>query len=229
MNGIKIIIVEDELIAAEYLKEILEESGAEVIDIIDSGREAIKTCVQKKPDVIFMDIMLRDNISGSEAAVEISRHIDTRIIFLTAYMDSEMVDYAVEANAVGYLTKPYNEMQIIATLRLATEHHTPDSETKKTLPNEVYLKGGFIYLRKEKRLIKNDKEVELGPKAQKMITLLCSHPNISISNEQIAMQIWGKSINDKTLRSLIFRIRSSTNEELIKNMSGTGYMIQLEI
>ncbi len=228
MKGIKIIIVEDELIAAEYLKEIVEESGAEVIDIIDSGREAIKICVQKKPDVIFMDIMLRDNISGCEAAVEINRQIDTQIIFLTAYMDSEMVDYAVEANAVGYLTKPYNEMQIIATLRLATEHHRPNSESEKTLSNEIYLKDEFVYLQQEKCLIKNGKEIELGPKAQKMIALLCEHPNISISNEQISMHIWEKSVNDRTLRSLIFRIRASTNDELIKNVSGTGYMIQLE-
>ncbi len=51
---------------------------------------------------------------------------------------------------------------------------------------------------------------------------------ISISNEQIAMHIWEKSINDRTLRSLVFRVRVSTNDELIKNVSGTGYMIQLE-
>ncbi len=227
MNSIKIIIVEDELISAEYLKEILEESGAEVIDIIDNGKEAIRICTQKKPDVIFMDIMLRDHISGSEAALEISRQIDTKIIFLTAYMDDEMIDYAVEANAAGYLTKPYNEKQIIATLRLATEHHTPKPEPEQMLSNEIHLKNGFIYLRHEKRLLKDAKEIELGPKAQKLIALLCSQPNISISNEQIEMQIWGSAVNDKTLRSLIFRIRALTDDELIKNISGTGYLIQL--
>jgi len=228
MNKIKVIIVEDELIAAEYLKEILEENGTEVIDIIDNGREAIKYCLEKKPDVIFMDIMLRDHISGCEAALSISQQIDAKIIFLSAYMDGEAVDYAVEANAVGYLTKPYNEMQIVATLRLATEHRISKHESAKSLPNEISLKNGFMYLRKENRLTKNGREIELGPKAQKMIALLCSQPNRSISNEQIAIHVWENAVNDKTLRSLVFRIRALTDDELIKNVSGTGYMIQLE-
>jgi len=230
MNNIKVVIVEDELIAAEFLKEILEHNGVEVTDIVDTGKEAISVCVAKKPDVIFMDIMLRDNISGSEAALAISRQIETKIIFLTAYADKEMVDYAVEANAAGYMTKPYNEMQIIATLRLATEHHRP-SDTKEVPPQQpeiVHLINGYAYHVPQKRLLKNGREVELGPKALKLIGLLCTQPDISISNEQISMHIWGEQVNDKTLRSLIFRIRSSTDEELIHNVSGTGYMIRGE-
>jgi DNA-binding response OmpR family regulator len=225
MNNLKVIIVEDELIAAEYLKEILEQNGVEVIDIIDTGKEAIRVCIDKKPDVIFMDIMLRDNISGAEAALSISQEVDSKIIFLTAYTDQEMVDYAVEANAVGYLTKPYNEGQIIATLRLCTNSKI-SSNTATKIPEKIGLINGYTYLTSKKRLLKNEKEVELGPKAIKLIDLLCTQPNISISNEQISMHVWEELVNDKTLRSLIFRIRSVTDEDLIKNVSGTGYMIQ---
>jgi DNA-binding response OmpR family regulator len=227
MNNLKVIIVEDELIAAEYLKEILEQNGVEVIDIIDTGKEAIRVCIDKKPDVIFMDIMLRDNISGAEAALSISQEVDSKIIFLTAYTDQEMVDYAVEANAVGYLTKPYNEGQIIATLRLCTNSKI-NSNTATKIPEKIDLINGYTYLTSKKRLLKNEKEVELGPKAIKLIDLLCTQPNISISNEQISMHVWEELVNDKTLRSLIFRIRSVTDEDLIKNVSGTGYMIQSE-
>lgn len=227
MNNLKVIIVEDELIAAEYLKEILEQNGVEVIDIIDTGKEAIRVCIDKKPDVIFMDIMLRDNISGAEAALSISQEVDSKIIFLTAYTDQEMVDYAVEANAVGYLTKPYNEGQIIATLRLCTNSKI-NSNTATKIPEKIDLINGYTYLTSKKRLLKNEKEVELGPKAIKLIDLLCTQPNISISNEQISMHIWEELVNDKTLRSLIFRIRSVTDEDLIKNVSGTGYMIRSE-
>ncbi len=228
MNDINIIIVEDELIAAEYLKEILEQHGVNVIDIVDTGKEAIKVCIEKKPDIIFMDIMLRDHISGAEAALSISQQIDTKIIFLTAYTDQEMVDYAVEANAVGYLTKPYNEGQIIATLRLASAHHVSVPATEK-VPEKIYLINNYVYLTTQQRVLKNGKEIELGPKALKLIALLCTQPNISISNEQISMHVWEELVNDRTLRSLLFRVRSATDEELIKNISGTGYMIQTEV
>ncbi len=230
MKGIRAVIVEDELIAAEFLKEMLEKHGVEVLDIVDTGAEAIRTCIRLHPDVIFMDIMLRDHVSGSEAALAISREIDTKIIFLTAYVDDEMVDYAVEAHAAGYLTKPYNEAQIIATLRLATEG-TKVSEaavrSKEKTPaelSEVRLAGGFSF--DHGRLFKDGKQVALGPKALKLVALLCERPGTSISNEQISMHIWGELVNDKTLRSLIFRIRHLTDEGLIRNVSGTGYLIE---
>ena len=229
MNRLKIIIVEDELIAAEFLKEILEETGAEVIDIIDSGKEAIEVCIKKEPDVIFMDVMLSDNISGCEAAVSISyKNRHSKIIFLTAYIDEEMIDYAAESGAVGYLTKPYNKAQIIATLKLVTLRKDIPKEVIEEKPEKIVLKNGYVYFTKENRLLKEHKEVELGPTALKLIELLSTQVNISISNAQISMHVWGKEVNDRTLRSLMFRIRTATDAELIKNVSGTGYMIQSE-
>ena len=227
MNRLKIIIVEDELIAAEFLKVILEESGFEVIDIIDSGKEAIEICVKKKPDVIFMDVMLSDSISGCEAAMAISRkNSHSKIVFLTAYVDEEMIDYAADSGAVNYLTKPYNKSQILATLKLiSTRKNSLEVKVEDDL-HEIYLKNDYIYNVKQNRLFKNNKEIELGPTAIKLIGLLSAQADVSISNSQISMHVWGKEVNDKTLRSLMFRVRSSTDEELIKNVSGTGYMIQ---
>jgi len=229
MNKLKIVIVEDELIAAEFLKVIIEENDAEVIDIIDSGKEAIDICIKKVPDVIFMDVMLADNISGCEAAVAISKkNAHSKIVFLTAYMDEEMITYAADSRAVNYLTKPYNKSQIIATLKLLASQK-PQSDhkmTPKQKPEEIHLINGYIYLTKQNRLLKNNKEIELGPTAIKLIELLCTQVDVSISNTQIAMHVWGKEVNDRTLRSLMYRIRSATDEKLIKNVSGTGYMIQ---
>lgn len=226
MNKLKIIIVEDELIPAEFLKVILESTGAEVIDILDTGAEAIKACIKHIPDVIFMDIMLSDNISGCEAAVAISRkNKESKIIFLTAYMDEEMIEYASDARAVSYLTKPYNKSQIIATLKLL-ENQKKETIPQKVLQEEkVYLINGYIYLTKEKRLLKNDKEVPVGRTGIKLIELLCNQVDISVSTTQISMYVWGKEVNEKTLRSLMYRIRTATDVELIKNSSGNGYMI----
>ncbi|MEA2048859.1 MAG: response regulator [Campylobacterota bacterium] len=229
MNPLKIIIVEDELIAAEFLKEILEEIGAEVLDVIDAGQEAIEVCIDKEPDVIFMDVMLSDHISGCEAAVEISRkNSHSKIIFLTAYIDDEMTEYAVESGAVGYLTKPYNKAQIIATLKLATLRKESAKVTVKEKPEKIMLKNGYVYHTKQNRLLKENKEIELGPTGLKLIELLSTQVNISISNAQISMHVWGREVNDKTLRSLMYRIRTATDGDLVKNISGTGYMIQGE-
>nr|MCH9741561.1 response regulator [Campylobacterota bacterium] len=63
---INILIVEDERIPAEFLKSFLEYQGYKVIGICDRGEDAIQMAQQFKPDVIFMDIMLKDKTSGSE-------------------------------------------------------------------------------------------------------------------------------------------------------------------
>lgn len=226
MDNISVVIVEDELIAAEFLKEILAQHGAEVLGIVDTGEEAIRFCSEACPDVIFMDIMLRDSVSGSEAALAISRKCPSKIIFLTAFVDDEMVDYAVQANAAGYLTKPYNEAQIIATMRLAVQRADPAaSPSEDQARASIALKNDFVYLPQENRLLKAGKEVELGPRAMRLVGLLCTQPDISVSNEQIVTHVWGEHVNDKTLRSLVFRIRSVLGEDLIRNVSGAGYMI----
>ncbi len=102
----------------------------------------------------------------------------------------------------------------------------PPKQSIEEKPEKIFLKNGYIYLTQQNRLLKNAKEVELGPTALKLIELLCTQVGISISNTQIAMHVWGKEVNDKTLRSLMFRIRTATDTELIKNVSGTGYRIQ---
>jgi len=227
----RVLIVEDELIAAEFLREIVERNGAEVLDIVDTGKEAVRTVLQRQPDVVFMDIMLRDNMSGSEAALAISRQSDTKIIFLTAYADAEMIDYAVESHAAAYLTKPYNEAEIVAALRLAASRGTvsgkePSSPEHENRDETVALTDGYVFDRVHGRLLKDGREVELGPKGRKLVALLAETPGISISNEQISMHIWGELVNDRTLRSLMFRIRHATSDNLIRNISGTGYLIQ---
>ncbi len=225
-NKIRVVIVEDDFISAEFLKEVLEHNDAEVIDIVDNGKEAISTCIEVKPDVIFMDVMLNDRISGCEAAVAISKQSDAKIIFLTAYIDPEMVEYAVESHAAAYLTKPYNESQIIATMKLATTKHFNIIEEVVETPQEIYLEDGYVFNTHTKRLLKDKKEIELGPKPLLLVELLCSQVNVSISHEQISMHIWGEVVNDRTLRSLLFRVRSSTCEQFIKNISGVGYMVR---
>jgi len=231
MDDIKVVIIEDEFIAAEFLGEILEEHGIEVLSIIDSGKEAMEVCPELKPDVVFMDVMLSDNISGSEAAVAISRKCDCKIIFLTAHMDEEMVDYAVESKAAGYLTKPYNEAQIIATLRLAIADqgkHTPKTNEEKHTSHQIALADNYIYHTNQKRLTRNGYEIPLGATGLKLMELLCSQPGMSISNEQISMHVWGEWVNSRTLRSLIHRVRSATNDKLIENVSKTGYKIVID-
>jgi DNA-binding response OmpR family regulator len=217
-----ILIVEDEKITEEFLKEILEINDYKVLGICDKGEEAIKSAIALKPDIIFMDIMLKDSISGSEAAVKISSLIDTKIIFLTAHSDTEMIEYALDAGAVNYLIKPYREKQIIITLEMALKQK---KELKTKEEKYVKLSGGYCYDHANKNLIYDDKEVEMGLKSLELIDYLCKNLNRTVPHDELLEYLYEGHKNTSTLRTLISRLNKSLNYNLINNNSKLGYKI----
>ncbi len=222
-----IVIVEDELIAAEYLKEILISNGFEVLAIIDNGKEAQDKIPTIKPDIVLMDIMLKDNISGSEVALDLKLSSPkTAIVFLTAYADSEMLEYAIESNSYGYLMKPYNEQEILSTLQLIL--HRIKEQTKEYVSGKDILKidDNLYFDFVLRRLFKDDREVALGSKAVLLIEMLCKKADTSVSFEQISQEIWNESKNAVTLRTMIHRIKTKTGCDFIQNVNSLGYMIQ---
>ncbi len=225
----KILIVEDELIPANYLKRVLLKEGYDVLGIIKSGKEAIEAAKELQPDIIFMDVMLQDNISGADAAVEINNNNpNIIIIFLTAFSDKEMIEFAVRSNAFAYLLKPYRDNEILATIELAKSKQTIIDHPKEENSKIVELVDNYIYNTKLQRLFLDNKEINLGPKAMQLIKLLCENKNITLEIDEIIDILYDTPKPKQTLRSLIHRIRSQTSNNLILNVNKFGYKIGLK-
>ena len=220
MHGKNILIVEDERISAEYLKEIVQDAGYNIVDICDKGADAIKSAIHYKPDLIFMDIMLKDNISGSEAALKISSMIDTKIIFLTAFSDEEMLEYAIDSGAVNYLIKSYREKQILVALKVALQETTYTNKLE-----EVELNGNYRCNIRDGKLYHFSSEVPLKEKKLQIIALLCKNINQTVPYKQIIDITYGNRVKISALRTQISRINKTLNYNLIKNVSGIGYKI----
>jgi len=219
-----VLIVEDDLLSAEYLKEILIREEFDVLAIIDNGEEAIRKCKTVKADIILMDIVLKGQLSGCEAAVEIKHeHPKCNIIFLTAFADPEMIDYAADAKAAAYLMKPYREQEILATIRVVLAQDRRPSETEET--GLIPLKRGFVFDSKRIALYRDGKEIPLTSKKLKFIELMAKNKNHMVSSEQICQHVWNEPKSSSTLRSLIYRFRSEIGDDIITNVSGAGYSI----
>ena len=223
-TGKRILIVEDELISAEYLKELLLKENYTIVGIANSGEEAIAYAKRERPDLILMDIMLAGSMSGCEAAVHIHQHDkEVKFICLTAYAEDEMVEYAIEADVTAYLLKPYRESEILATIKLICSHDEVSRVEEKR--EEIPLSEGYSFNLKLHRLFRYKKEIYLGKKSLKLIEILAKNRDVSVSNEQICNFIWGEGKNDRTLRSLIHRVRQLIDNDLIQNVNGLGYKI----
>lgn len=139
MSEGKILIVEDELIAAESLKTDLTKIGYEVVGIVNSGEKAIKNATETNPDLILMDIMLKGKMDGITAAEIIKETLQIPIIYLTAYADLNTLKRAKLTHAYGYLVKPYKLADIVTTMAIAMEKCKEDVKTKINLIEQTKL------------------------------------------------------------------------------------------
>lgn len=115
----RILIVEDEALAALDMQYLLMDNGYEVIDPVDCGEQAIHMAQEKRPDLILMDIMLSGQMTGIQAADIIREQFNIPIVFLTGQSDNRTIDQALTAEPFGYILKPYKDQEILTTIRMA--------------------------------------------------------------------------------------------------------------
>ena len=142
MPNERIMIVEDESIVAMGIKHKLEDLGYDVVGIVATGEGAVITALKTKPDLILMDIVLKGDLDGIEAAQQIHKHQDTPIIYITAYSDEEVLERARITEPYGYILKPFKKSEINANIQMAIYKHKRDrkrsEETKKKVLADFY-------------------------------------------------------------------------------------------
>lgn len=102
-----ILIVEDEVVISMALVQELQDRGHKVVGVAPTGAKAVKIACDKKPDVVLMDISLRGDMTGVEAAEQLRDCCGMSVVFMTGQNDPANRDRAQALpNALGYLVKP---------------------------------------------------------------------------------------------------------------------------
>src|SRR5688572_9472646 len=126
-----ILITEDESIVAKDIQHSLKKLGYNVIGICSTGEDAIQTVEEKRPDLILMDIMLKGEMSGIEAADQIRARFNIPVIFLTAYADESTLAKAKVTEPYGYIIKPFKEIDLHTSIEMALYKHQKNVDMKK--------------------------------------------------------------------------------------------------
>ncbi len=129
MSEVKILIVEDERILALGLKKKLEKLGFKVTATASTGEDAIKSVKSDKPDLILMDIVLKGEMDGIDAAKLIISMHNIPVIYLTAYADDKTINRAAQTYPYGYLMKPYKERELKANIDMALHKFQHEKES----------------------------------------------------------------------------------------------------
>ncbi len=136
MTAARILIVEDEAILVEELRRRIARMGMTVVAATSSGQEAIALVEAHGPDLVLMDIRLRDQIDGITAASIMRERHGVPVVFITAHSDRATIERAKHAVPLGYLIKPFSERDLHVAIEMALHKRAIDRMTHRVLETQ---------------------------------------------------------------------------------------------
>jgi DNA-binding response OmpR family regulator len=220
----KILIVEDESIIAIEIESYLMQLGYEIIGIASTADEAYRKAIFNDVDLILMDIYLMQS-NGIDAALKIKKEKNVPIVFLTAHMDEETIEKAIEVNPVAYLTKPFNRQELFAAIKIGLSQCC---HMDNALIGDIPLDHEFSFDTKSEQLICCSEEVHLSKKERQLLELFLNHTNTLISFMTMEYELWAdKPSNDSRRRTLISRLRAKLKHRFIETYASEGYIFKI--
>ncbi|CAA6816259.1 MAG: Two-component system response regulator [uncultured Sulfurovum sp.] len=228
MHKYNILIVEDEFINAQFLKKAIVKLGHNVIDTLETGKEAVDIITKETIDIVFMDINLDGSMDGISCAKKINQHKKIPIIYTTAFSDSQTIAEATDTNLFGYLIKPFDYHDIEVALAIAIKQNYTQNRTikKKTNPLFTQLNNNYKYYKKTQTLMKDEHLIKLSKKESDIFYYLFLNLNQVVTNTYLNNQIWiDKQVATSTIRDTILRLRKKVPDLNIRTVSGLGYVL----
>ncbi len=127
-NPFKILIVDDEVLIAEFLKDVLNELGYKNLVLAHNKRQTMILLEEFHPEVVLLDIRMKEELEGIQIAERINQEYKIPFIYITAQSDKEIIGKALGTKPAGYITKPFKQADIYAAIRLVEENAEKNSE-----------------------------------------------------------------------------------------------------
>jgi len=128
----QVLIVEDEGIVAEEIRSRLKRMRYATPAVAFSGGEAIGKAEETRPDVVLMDIRLKGDMDGVEAAKQIRTRFDIPVVYVTAYADEDTLQRAKTTEPYGYILKPFEDKDLHTNIEVAIHKHNMEKRLRES-------------------------------------------------------------------------------------------------
>ncbi len=118
-----ILVVEDEAVVAMDIQVRLTKAGYQVCGTADTGEKAIRRALERKPDLVLMDVSLKGDIDGIQTAERLRALLDVPVVFLTAYTDEDILRRAKGTEPFGYVVKPFDDRDLRVAIEIGVHRH----------------------------------------------------------------------------------------------------------
>jgi two-component system response regulator LytT len=159
MSKKNILVIEDEAIVSKDIQQSLKKLGYNIVGSAATGEKAIELAKEMNPDLVLMDIMLKGEMSGIDAAHQIKAAINVPVIYLTAYADENTLAKAKVTEPYGYIIKPFKEVDLQTSIEMALYKYSKEREVIKERDFLYSLvenneSEGVIFVKSNSRLVK---------------------------------------------------------------------------
>ncbi|MGZ3920134.1 MAG: LytR/AlgR family response regulator transcription factor [Bacteroidia bacterium] len=137
MENQRVLIVDDEVLIAEDLKDILKSFGCREIYLAHSKSDAVRQLELIKPDIALLDIRMEKELDGLELGEHINAMYKIPFIYITAHSDIAMIKQIVKTKPAGYITKPFKKSDLFASLNLVAV------QAEESKNNSLLIKDGY--------------------------------------------------------------------------------------
>lgn len=219
-TNMKILIIEDEIGIANFLKQGLEEEGYEVL-VAHDGKTGLELAFNQKIDLLLLDWMLPE-FSGIEICKAIrKKDIKMPIIFLTAKDTVQETIEGLKSGANDYIKKPFSFDELVERIKI---HFRIDKD-----PEEMILGNIKIILSKH-QVIVEDREVIFTQREFELLVYLIQNKGKVCTRNQIIEDVWNihfdydTGVIDVFMNAIRKKLNLSKDQDLLKTVRGVGYM-----
>ncbi len=215
----KILLLEDDLMLNQTIKEFLESQGNIIIETFD-GKEAIKIVEKEKFDLLILDINV-PSVDGLTLLENLHvKKIYIPTIYISALVDIEDISRAFNLGCYDYLKKPFHLQELSLRIKKLIALKEKPSLHVKLSSNYTYnIQSKTLYFNKEIQI--------LSKKQQEIIDVLAKNIGSVVNFEMFRIYVWDEAIIDNaTIRTEVNRLKKILKEDFILNIRAIGYMIE---
>lgn len=216
----KILVVDDEELIRQVIKEYLVLEGFKVDEAID-GNDAVVKALENDYSLIIMDIMMPKK-DGYQACKEIRASKNIPFIMLSARSEEYDKLIGFDLGIDDYVTKPFSPKELVARVKAVLKRSNGEDSSYKF--------GGLVIDDKAHDVYVNEEKIYLTPKEYDLLKYFVSNKNIALSREQLLTNVWGYDFygDDRTIDTHVKTLRKNLGSygEYIKTVRGIGYKFE---
>ncbi|MDQ0417040.1 DNA-binding response OmpR family regulator [Croceifilum oryzae] len=222
-----ILVVEDEEILREIIKDYLLNEGYSVLEATD-GNQALSHFEDHEVHLVILDIML-PQLDGWSVCRRIRKTSNVPIIMLTARADEDDTLLGFELGADDYVTKPYSPPILLARVKRLMESRYSSSVVEPVKNDTLHIDGIGIHI-PSRNVTVGEEPINLTHTEFEILLYLMQNQGIIITREQLITKIWGYEFagDDRTVNSHIRNLRHKLGDkaQYIVTVVRAGYKFE---